>query len=392
MKIIYYSPHPTLNLAAPSGPGTHMREVIAGFERAGHEVIPLILGGTKINQEADIQISQSGTRKLTKKLLPESVWQTIKDWNLRRFDRQVAQQKLAQLVDSEQPDLIYERGYYLMTSGVKVAKDKSVRHMIELNAPYPEEKMQMEGLSYFVNKSNTCEYEQVSMTDRVIVVSSALKDYLADRYPTHTDKVYVTPNAVNRGKLRVDSTRVEELRQEFSFSECTILGFVGSIFPYHGVKELLELFPELVPDYPKLRLLIVGDGAILGELKAFAKEKNIDNRIVFTGNVKHTDVPNHIDLMDITIMPRSNWYGSPVKIFEYGLLNKAIIAPDNVPVRDVMENGQDGILIPADQIAMKSAIKALISDPATRKSMAASFHNKVLEKYNWDKVVKTILS
>ncbi|MEY3398003.1 MAG: hypothetical protein RL220_597, partial [Bacteroidota bacterium] len=45
MKILYYSPHPNLNLATPSGPGTHMREVIEALESQGHTVVRFIAGG-----------------------------------------------------------------------------------------------------------------------------------------------------------------------------------------------------------------------------------------------------------------------------------------------------------------------------------------------------------
>ncbi|NNE55945.1 MAG: glycosyltransferase family 4 protein [Flavobacteriales bacterium] len=393
MKIIYYSPHPNLNLSAPSGPGTHMREVIAAFERKGHTVVPLIMGGTEMDQSTQIDFTQSLIKKLLRKVLPESLWQSFKDWRLRRFDRKHAEKHLEAIVQQESPDLIYERGYYLMTSGVKVAKRRSIPHTIELNAPYPEEKMAMEGLSFFINKANTCEGEQVSMTNRVVVVSSALKEYLSDRYPKHAEKIIVTPNAVNPDKLKIDPERVAGVRQELGYTADTIcLGFVGSIFPYHGVKELLNAFVKMHGNAPYLRLLIVGDGEILNDLKQISADHQLSEVVHFTGNVAHKDVPNYIAQMDVTIMPRSNWYGSPVKIFEYGLLEKAIIAPDNVPVRDVMVHEQDGLLVGEDEEDLKNAIRRFVDEPELRKQTAKHFHEKVLRHYNWDTVAEKILA
>lgn len=391
MKILYYSPHPNLNLAAPSGPGTHMREVIGAFRDLGHEVETLILGGEEMNQESDIQFSESGFKKLLKKVLTESMWQTIKDVRLRRFDR-YAEKLLWEKIQSFEPDIVYERGYYLMTSGVKMSKKASVRHMIELNAPYPEEKIAMEGQSFLINKSNQCEYEQVTMSERVVVVSSALEKYFLDRYPQAENKIIVTPNAININKLQVDIDAVEVLRTQLNFEQKTVIGFVGSIFPYHGVDRLLDAFASLSTEYPSARLLIVGDGGTRAQLEARCSDLKLEDKVHFSGNVKHSDVPNYIDLMDIAVMPKSNWYGSPVKIFEYGLLKKAILAPDNVPVRDVMIPDVDGVLIHDSVDELKSALVRLLEDEDFRRSIAANFHHKVTTEHLWEHVARKILA
>jgi len=391
MKILYYSSHPNLNLAAPSGPGTHMREVIGAFKELGHEVETLILGGEEMNQESDIQFSESSSKKILKKILTESMWQTLKDVRLRRFDR-YAEKLLWKKIQDFQPDMVYERGYYLMTSGVKMSKKAGTRHIIELNAPYPEEKIAMEGQSFLINKSNQCEYEQVTMSERVVVVSSALKKYLTDRYPEAENKVIVTPNAINLNKLKVENKAVSKLRAQLNFDQKTVIGFVGSIFPYHGVDRLLDAFVSLSSSYPDARLLIVGDGETRAQLEARCAQLKLQEKVHFSGNVKHSDVPNYIELMDIAVMPKSNWYGSPVKIFEYGLLKKAVLAPDNVPVRDVMIPDVDGILIRDSVNELKSALVRLLKDEDFRNKLASNFHEKVTTKHRWEDVVRKILA
>lgn len=82
-------------------------------------------------------------------------------------------------------------------------------------------------------------------------------------------------------------------------------------------------------------------------------------------------------------MMNSNWYGSPVKIFEYGLMKKAVIAPDVAPVRDVMKNGEDGLLVSNSLEEIGNSIKTLISDKALREKLAESWNKKVLKKYTW---------
>jgi glycosyltransferase involved in cell wall biosynthesis len=102
-------------------------------------------------------------------------------------------------------------------------------------------------------------------------------------------------------------------------------------------------------------------------------------------------VYTYIDLMDITVMARSNWYGSPVKIFEYGAMGKAIIAPDTVPVRDVMIDGEDGLLVEPVVSLISSALSRLISDKEERSRFGRNFQRKVLEKYTWMRNARTAL-
>jgi glycosyltransferase involved in cell wall biosynthesis len=384
MKIIYYSPHPNLNLSSPSGPGTHMREVIKGFENQGHEVIPCILGGTE-ETGLEIEYAEGGFKKFIKKLLPESIWQTAKDIRLRRFDK-YAREQLKAIVDKENPDMIYERGYYLMTSGVEVAKEEGVAHAIELNAPYPEEKVQMEGASMFVSLAHEKEKVQVTETDLVVVVSSALKTYLADKHEIDNEKILVTPNAVNPEKFR----GVASGKAQFS-EEHTVIGFVGSIFPYHGVDMLIQGFAELSEKNENLRLLIVGDGYVLSSLKQLAEELRVSDKVIFTGNVAYHEVYTLIAEMDICVMATSNWYGSPVKIFEYGIMNKAIIAPDNIPVKDVMVHEEDGLLCEASRISLTNGLRRLIQDSELRLRLASNFHDKVLKEHTWTQVSERIL-
>jgi glycosyltransferase involved in cell wall biosynthesis len=95
--------------------------------------------------------------------------------------------------------------------------------------------------------------------------------------------------------------------------------------------------------------------------------------------------------MDIAVMASSNWYGSPVKVFEYGAMSKAIIAPDNVPMRDVMQHNSEGILVGEGADDVLNALRILVFDPELRKTLAKAFHQKVEENYTWDKISEDIL-
>jgi glycosyltransferase involved in cell wall biosynthesis len=389
MKILYFSPHPTINMAAPSGPGTHIREIISGFESQGHHVVRFIAGGESlVKGEANIQFR----KRSWKKFIPSIIWETLRDIQMIRADITL-EKELTAIISREKPDLIYERSCFGLGAGRRAAKASNIRYVVEMNAPYPEEKSQMQGKSLLAFIGRRHEKEQVNGAYKTIVVSTAMKDYLIQKTGVAEHKVVVCANAVNLSKINTAEQTVSAIRQEFNLrKEHTIIGFVGSIFPYHGVDLMIEAFRALEKEQPTARMLIVGDGEILARLKEVVIAHGLNEKITFTGNVPHSEIFNYISLMDITVMARSNWYGSPVKIFEYGAMGKAIIAPNVIPVQDVMVHGEDGLLIEDTTNDLLGALHFMLRNPAERERMALQFQHKVMTKHTWETVAKQTLA
>ncbi|MBL7943067.1 MAG: glycosyltransferase family 4 protein [Flavobacteriales bacterium] len=391
MKILYFSGHPNINLASPSGPGTHMREVIEAMEASGHQVVRLIRGGEQLKRQDQIDFDNPWYKRLLKWILPEVIWQSMKDISLLYYDKG-SRRYLQQIIDREKPDLIYERGSYLLTTCSRVCRENDLMHIIELNAPYPEEKVVLEGKSWLIPRAHRAEHVQIAGAAVVVVVSSALRDAFARKYPRSESKIIVTPNAINPAHARVDADAALGLRKSIGMVPGErVIGFVGSIFKYHGVDRLIEAFERIRMKHAPLRLLIVGDGIVLPELRKYVEERGLANAVYFAGNVPHEQVYNYISLMDVAVMATSNWYGSPVKVFEYGALQKAIIAPDNGPLRDVMEPDKDGLLVSSTPGELESALDKLLGNQALCEAMGLHFHNKVMQSHTWMHVVQQIL-
>jgi glycosyltransferase involved in cell wall biosynthesis len=389
MKILYFSPHPHINMAAPSGPGTHIREIIAGFEAQGHTVVRYIVGG-------EAALAQTSTiafkRSLWKNYIPSIVWETFRDVHMILTDRKI-EKNLDALVAKEKPDLLYERSCYGMGSGMRSARKAGIRYVVEMNAPYPEEKIAMQGKSLLRFLGTRHERNQVHNAYRTIVVSSAMKKYLVEKTNVSEDTIIVVANAVNPNHVHVDSQKAQEIRLHLGLAEKHhVIGFVGSIFPYHGVDIMIESFSTLVNDHPNARMLIVGDGEILPTLRKRTETLQISDKVIFTGNVPHSEVYSYLSLMDITVMARSNWYGSPVKIFEYGAMQKAIVAPNVIPVTDVMKHHVHGLLISDSTEELTNALRFLLDQPNEGLRMAESFHKKVMAEHTWAYVAKQILN
>jgi len=387
MRILYYAPNPQLSIHAQTGYGTHMREMINEWRQMGHDVETLIAGDLGKSNTSRKEESPSLLKNAVKKFIPAYLWESLKDRQLIRFDYHL-DEVLNKRIKSFEPDLIYERVSYLQKSGIEIAKKTGVKHVSEVNAPFPEERTYFSGKSAYLKRAKSIEYQILEESNCLTVVSSALKTYLTEIKPSSEKKIHVIPNAVNPILRRSNEKKILELRSHYNPDRQIVVGFVGSIFPYHGVDLLIKAFKRTLKNAV---LLVVGDGKSIPELKKFTALNGLDKRVYFTGSVPHDEVFHYIEIMDICCMMNSNWYGSPVKIFEYGLMNKAVIAPDVKPVRDVMLHEEDGLLVKESMSDICHSLERLALNKELRMKLAKSWNEKVLENYTWHSAAKKTL-
>ncbi len=67
-------------------------------------------------------------------------------------------------------------------------------------------------------------------------------------------------------------------------------------------------------------------------MKEIVKSKGIDEIVKFIGVILHSEVPRCISAMDVCVIPESNEYRSPIKMFEYMAMGKTVVEPDMEPI------------------------------------------------------------
>ncbi|MFN3917700.1 MAG: glycosyltransferase family 4 protein [Flavobacteriales bacterium] len=398
MKILYLSPHPNLSIHSPAGYATHMREMINAFEAIGCDVKALIAADLHSSDGFENKSSYSNSRLkiFFKKNIPSFFIESIKDFKLKKHDS-TFYKKIEKLIIENQPDVIYERAYNLMSAGIQLSKKYNIPHIWEVNSPLLEEKIKMSGGSLYNSYSEKIEASNFKNTTLSVFVSTDLKDYYLRKYACIENKLLVTPNAINLDLVNVNNNKAKAIREKYNLDGVElIIGFVGSIFPYHGVDLLIRAFHRLILEKyeANIILMIVGDGEVLAELRNLVDSLGINKHVVFTGNVHNKEVFNYMSLFSIAVMAKSNWYGSPVKIFEYGALKLPVLAPNVGPVREVMLSGVDGILVEPNEEDIYTRLKELVENDTLRKEIGEAFYQKIVTKHQWkhnaEKVLKRL--
>ena len=392
MRIIYYSPHPTHDIVSEVGYSTHQREVINALRMLGHEVMTVIMGGENALDHQLIREEKTNPSPLKlalKRIIPRFIWTSLNNYKLILHDR-TAGKRLEEAINLHKPDLIYERSEYLQDSGARMAKKYGIRYFLEVNAPFVEEMRHFEGYSLYEGKAHKVEKFKLDAARKVFSVSSALSGFLCKRYNCDPAKIILQPNCINPAQLS-DNGGIKGLKDSLGLGDNKVIGFVGSIFPYHGVDVLIKAFANVNREEAGTRLLIVGDGTIMPDLRKLAQDLGMSEKIIFAGKIPHKNVFSYIQIMDICVMAKSNWYGSPVKIFEYGLMNKPVIAPDTSPVRDVMVHRESGLIVGDDEDELAAAILSYLNNAELAMSCAGNFHRRVTSEFTWQKAAERII-
>jgi glycosyltransferase involved in cell wall biosynthesis len=159
-----------------------------------------------------------------------------------------------------------------------------------------------------------------------------------------------------------------------------VLGFTGFVRDWHGLDKVLDLIAADPPESLR-HLLVVGDGPARAGLERQARELAIENRVTFTGIVGRDDVARYVAAFDIALQPAVVAYASPLKLFEYLALGKAIVGPAQPNIEEILRRDHNAVLFdPADPNGLAGAVSRLCSDTVLRSKVAANAHATISDQ------------
>jgi glycosyltransferase involved in cell wall biosynthesis len=139
--------------------------------------------------------------------------------------------------------------------------------------------------------------------------------------------------------------------------------------------------------------MLVGDGPLRQSLETQAAALGIRNRLILTGPVPHVEMPAYLSAMDICVVPHSNAYRSPIKLFEYMARARAVVAPRTEPIALIVRHGENGLLFDSeDPSDLRAQLIALLNDAALRSRLGEEARRDVTQKYTWTENARKLLS
>ena len=376
MKILYH--HRTVS---KDGQDVHITELINAFRKQGHEVVIVAPP-----QQQDAAFGAGGGKfELIKKYIPRALYEILE------FGYSVvAYRRLREAYLRHQPDFLYERYSLFLLSGKWLKARYGVPFILEVNAPLADERISHDGLALH-GFARWAEGSVWRAADHTLPVTDKLADYVR-RAGVPENAIKVIPNGINQTRFSADASG-DAARRELGLTDKTILGFTGFIRSWHGLTRVVDAMVAM-PEREDLHFLVIGDGPARAEIEDYAAEKGLADRVTTLGLVERDRVSHYVATFDVALQPSVVEYASPLKLFEYMALGRAIVAPDQGNIREVLTDGDDAILFdPEDTDAFTEAIVRLCRDDALRQRLGTAAAALIdTQEYTWAANARRVVS
>jgi glycosyltransferase involved in cell wall biosynthesis len=190
---------------------------------------------------------------------------------------------------------------------------------------------------------------------------------IANCIPT---KIYASPQTPRR-----------EWRAREGFADDDVLFVcVARFAPQKNHALLLDSFAQGPISDPKAHLVLVGEGALQGQLQMQARNLGLSGQIHFLG--LRADIPDILGAMDVFVLS-SDYEGSPLSVIEAMASGLPVVSTAAGGVPDLFESGREGFLVPLGNMkSLSGALDLLLSDSDTRKFMGIAAARRA--KRNFD--------
>jgi len=225
--------------------------------------------------------------------------------------------------------------------------------------------------------------------DHIIAVTQQLYDWhLA--HGTDKKRLSLVPCGV-RPEMFANADS-EELRVKYALGSRPVVMYAGINNAFQRVDYLLRAFTIVLKEEPSALLMIVSPLADEPDRVAnvaLAKSLGISESVIFVGPHRLDELPDYLGLATVTVVPRPECPGHPIKLLNYMMAAKPIVCFE-ASAKGVTHL-HDAFIVPNhDWAAMGQAIVAIIREPALAKRLGANAQDTVLNNFDWRILAKRV--
>jgi len=206
--------------------------------------------------------------------------------------------------------------------------------------------------------------------EKIVVPSPSVKEAAIRWAGVDAKKLVIISNAV----------RIEEFssRRWGGSGERRHVAFIGRLDAIKRVPDLVNAVALLNAD---TMLDIWGEGSRRGEIQSTITRLGLQNRAIMHGGVLGSAAA--LDKADVLVLP-SDAEGFGLVLIEAMAAGVAVIGTNVPGIRDVIEDGISGLLVPArNPQALANAIARVLSDAPLREKLIGGGRERVRRLYDW---------
>jgi PEP-CTERM/exosortase A-associated glycosyltransferase len=299
--------------------------------------------------------------------------------------------RLDEIVPEVRPDILHAHSPALNgLAAARVAKRHGLPLVYECRAFWEDAAVDHGtssegGLRYRLTRA--LESRVFRKADAVTTICEGLRqDIVARGIPA--GKVTVIPNAVDLEAFGAATPRDEALSASLGLSGRRVVGFIGSFYAYEGLPLLLEAMPAVRSAAPDTALLLVGGGPEEERVRARIAELGLEDCVVLTGRVPHSQVQRYYSLVDVFAYPRLAMrlteLVTPLKPLEAMAQRKVVLASDVGGHRELIRDGDNGYLFRAgDSADLAASLLRVMTEQERWPQVHEAGWRYVSQERNW---------
>ncbi|MDT2522031.1 glycosyltransferase [Enterococcus raffinosus] len=165
------------------------------------------------------------------------------------------------------------------------------------------------------------------LSDYMIGCSDQAGRWLFGKRGIQSKNYYTLNNGIDVNKFHFDLTVRSRIRTELNVTDAFLIGHVGRFAAVKNQEYLIEIFPEILKVVPKAKLLFIGEGSLINQMKLLVNEKGLQDFIVFLD--KSLNIEDYMMAMDLFLLP-SLHEGIPLVLIESQATGLRSIVSNNV--------------------------------------------------------------
>lgn len=229
----------------------------------------------------------------------------------------------------------------------------------------------------------------ISAYDHIFTVSDYLKEWIVKDYNVNPSKVSVIFNGVN--PFLHPNKKDTRLINQFNLKGKITLLNIGLQDERKNILFLLEVYKELLKNFPNLALILCGKGPLKDDLVKYIHKNGWESQVFVLDPVFSKEKNKLFNLCDIFLFPSLN-EGFGLVAAEAMACSKPVVASNNSSLPEVVDNGKTGFLVETNNLNdWVEKISILINDSKKRAKSGENGLAKQKKEFTWDKVSEKTL-
>lgn len=212
----------------------------------------------------------------------------------------------------------------------------------------------------------------------LIVLDKQSESFFTEELKMDKDKIVILENAIPDPKIENKTLSKDHLK----------FLFLGRLETEKGIDLLMTAFSRL--NDKNWKLTVAGRGDV-HRYKKVAKELNMEEKIEFTGKVRHKKVQELLNSVDVLVFPY-RFENFPITVIEGMAYKLAVVSSSVSMIPEFITDGENGLLFPPGDVEeLTKALKKVIEQPLIVRKLGEAGYQTFREKFEIKSYKKRIL-